>query len=91
VTSPLRQQRARSPSGTGRAQFQPRTPIDKHQIALMHNQSDQRAALNVAATNNTLVDPTNNTITYSLADMAPLGEVGEESGEDGFGCRKLGE
>jgi hypothetical protein len=35
----------------------------------MHNQSDQRAALNVAATNNTLVDPTNNTITYSLADM----------------------
>jgi hypothetical protein len=70
VTSPLRQQRARSPSGTGRAQFQPRTPIDKHQIALMHNQSDQRAALNVAATNNTLVDPTNNTITYSLAAMS---------------------
>jgi len=35
----------------------------------MHNQSDHRAALNVAATNNTLVDPTNNTITYSLAAM----------------------
>jgi hypothetical protein len=37
----------------------------------MHNKSDQRAALNVAVTTNTTVDPNNNAITYSLADMAP--------------------
>jgi hypothetical protein len=47
VTSTLRQQRARSPSGTGRAQFQ------------THANEQRASNRNVEATTNTTVDPTN--------------------------------
>ena len=51
-------------------------PISKHarrststQPTSVHNKSDQRANTNLPTTTNTVVDPKDNTTTYSLAAM----------------------
>jgi hypothetical protein len=72
VSSPLLAQLARSPSGTGRATFQPHGPADKHlnQLGTTTSQTRPQEPLTVSTTSAELVDPPiNGTPRVSLADM----------------------
>jgi hypothetical protein len=85
VTIDLFAQAEPSPSGTGRAQFHQRTPVDTHPTNLSaSNEPDRRAALNVAATTNTTVDPPTSATTSSLGNMRSHEEpaVAVESAQD---------
>jgi hypothetical protein len=76
VSSQLLAQLARSPSGTGRASFQPHGPADKHlnQLGTTTSQTRPRKPVNLTTTRHKLVDPITGipslTGSYALSSVA---------------------